>query len=233
MKEGGFVKRYIKSAENPIHITELFDSIDCIVIVPDAATRDSDKIFGTYAPDYSMYTDEYVKNMSPADLYNTNDDDLLAWLRENKDSILTKDQKDTIIDILSTKQIIDSSDVLNTIKMLKQCNDIRLIPTDKNRKFDKNFNVSTNEKLKILHRLTLGDYITNSIDTSFGYTGDPLIVFMPKIAAKTKKGILRKNVLVYVKLDLSEVMDDGSIVAVVSFHEAENGDMWHPYKTQR
>lgn len=223
------MKRYIKASANEIHLADLISSIDSIIIVPDASLVGSEEVFGSTDIDYTLYTDDYIKNLSTDEIHEL-DNEILIWLNEDKVDLLTVEQKAAVADTLNVKVVADASDVESVLQYMKDCKDVTKTRSKKNRQFDKTFDLTEKEVLQVIKNLKLSDYVADLTSVVHGHTGDPLIVFMPTIKVKRSSGIIQKNLLMYVKIDLSETLDDGSTVAIVSFHEAEKDAVWYPYK---
>lgn len=222
------MKIYIKSnSEQIFHITDLFDKIESVVYTDDITTFKRSSIECSENDIYMDYSDDELLSLPKNELKSITDLDVLDRLRALDRNILTRYQKDLLRDEYKTKVIIDRSDVIEILNRLKQCNDFYRTRRDKNKAFEVKHNMKMQDYLNIIHELSIRDYVTNTKSVDNKYLGNDLIVFIPKRDFTLLNGAKLKDILIYIKIDLTETDD---AIAAISFHDA-SGDEFKPYKS--
>lgn len=211
------MKEYIH-ADNMPHLADLFSEISTIIVVPDARTFSMDIIDAAEDIEYLDWSDDELLDMSDDEMDAIFNPDVLNRIYELAPDRLTDMQKGIIREEYRQKYIISRSDVVDALNKLHSCNDIYVYPRAKNKKFIKQYNLSTRDQLDIVHSLKISDYAnsTGNIDED-EYFGDELIVFTPKLYIDK----VETELVVYVKIDLTRRMNDDSTFAIISLHQDE------------
>ena len=228
------MKRYIRSdSVQEVNLSDLFNSIIRIVVVPDARDARYGSVYSASGYDYSGYSDEELLALSSLEVHEISDFETIERIFQLDRRKLSAEQQDLITSEYATKIIIDRHDVENILSDLKKCDRISCTESRKNDEFDEDFEIELGDKLDVIHRLTIEDFINLTKCYSHGYEGNRLIVFMPEVDLISRGSRFHVKLLVYVKIDLSSVTRNGGVVSLVSFHlpDPNKGDDYHPYMT--
>ena len=227
------MKKYIRSnnSMNEVNLTDLFNGIFKILIVSDARTYQDGSITASTYFDYSGLPDESLMSLDSDEIHEIDDVDTIARIMKIDPDVLEDWQRTLVINEYKTKIIIEDDDVENVLSDLRHCNRIEVEHTAKNRGFDSQFRLTDQQKLDIIHRLESSDFVNLTKSVSTRHLGNKLIVFMPEVDLKPSSGVFLKEAFIYVKIDLTTVSTDNKVLAVVSFHAAENQSADRPYHT--
>lgn len=235
------MKVYIKSASEPtIHLSELFDRINSIIVVDNAETFSMTSINASTDIDESFLTDWELLDMSESELNNITDLNTLDQIREliHKERLeynFTEQQMKILEPFYGKKIKFDSSDVTYILELLRKGNpEIYIEPTKKNREFKRIFSMDSEFYHELINNLEAWyDCTTRSFTPD--YAGNYLMIFKPKKDMIFFESVGRevsetlKDFEIYLKIDLSksgledyDFQDDLDINIIVSLHESLN-----------
>jgi hypothetical protein len=179
-------------------------------------------VTGSEEIDYLDISDENLINMDIQKLHRITDLAALDRIAKLDKSKLSDKQLTALEAEYHTKYIIDKSDVSDLLSKIKECEDVYSMKRTKNG-FRQMYGITAKDCLKIVHSLTLGDYVCSTKSKNPNYLGNDMVVFIPKGTFKLANGNILENFKIYIKIDLSEstLDDDGSTVVIVSFHDDE------------
>jgi len=163
------MKKYIRSNQdfNEVNLTDLFNGIFKIIIVPDARTYQDGSIMASTYFDYSGLTDDNLMSLDSDEMHEIDDVETLARIMRINPDVLEDWQRNLVVTEFKTKVIIEEDDVNNVLDDLRQCNRIEVEHTAKNRGFDSQFRITDQQKLDIIHKLESSDFVnlTRSVST--------------------------------------------------------------------
>ena len=222
---------YIKSnAHDDLGIMTFIDKIDAIIVVDDARTFRHQDIRGSEEIDYSDYSDMQLGELSIDDLQDIVDFNTLDRLA----GIRPDDLTDTQINILkaeySNHEPLSIGAVSKLLRELRECNTVNVIQSRKNRQTAAQYPQIARRVLDIIHGLQIRDYAYNTKDYSRGYLQNELAVFTTDVntgGADDSSG--QSEIIVYIKIDITQLLEDRSTIVAVSFHKADNGHEPRPY----
>lgn len=214
------MKRYIKSSEETIHLRDLIDSIEYFVLVEDADDCNFGEIHASDDPDdefYASLPDDRLLELDNAKLAQIQNVYVLGRLAKLDKSRLTTHQLELLQAVYRQHIVMDDEDRQALLEMFRQCDSVYVANRRKNFQFLRNYRLSDQDILKILHNVKLSDFVYRTRSINLNHLGDALVVLNPKIVIPQTNQMVGVNL--YVKLDIDE--SDGSCVAFVSFHPEE------------
>lgn len=230
------MKRYIKSSQNNTQFKDLVNGIVAIIIVPDARVIQTN-INASTDIYYGDMSDEELSELTSYEIYDIDDPEVLVKLYRIDPTKLTKRQRFTAklyAADFATKKLNYPKDIQTVIDYLHNCNYIKDNDRDENSDFDELFHYSSNDKLEVIHNLTIQDYVANTRSKNDRYLGNDLIIFEPFIEIPSdihkNNDTIKEQIQIYVKLDLSATTRNGDIVTYVSFHDLERRPDYRPYR---
>ena len=221
------MKIYIRSNQsNNISLTDLFDYIDTIVIVPDArnfnmnavaASVDDDSIFNRFS------------SMTDDDIHKISDAETLDVIYHTSPDRLSEEQITILREYYYQKYTISKDDVAKIISALRECNEVNILGIKKNRSFMNKFSDMKQRALGIIHSLKITDYLENTKTADVNGFGDDFIVFIKKVKTDEPETGEEMEIKIYIKIDVTQTLEDGGTIAVVSFHNAKTDEPVYPY----
>lgn len=175
-------------------------------------------------------TDEQLQQLSVQDISNFTNTELLNRLARIDRSKLTLQQRNLLKASNKNKFIIDEQDVVDLIAKLKACKRISYSGQHvKTNSFalDSNGDFREDDCRNIIKNLKLADYVSSGYSDNDLYLGNNIIIFEPRVNWKANNGMIFKNLLLYVKLDMD--LTNNVVVALISLHDTNKEDL-HPYK---
>lgn len=110
----------------------------------------------------------------------------------------------------------------NILQQIKDCDDIYFIGRECYDNFLSKYNLKQRDCRYVIKALNIEDYYKNTRSRNWDYFGNDIIIFRKK-DIELPNGNIIKNVLVYIKLDISQSNND--LIAVISFHENEDNQL--------
>lgn len=110
----------------------------------------------------------------------------------------------------------------NILQQIKDCDDIYFIGRECYDNFLSKYNLKQRDCRYIIKALNIEDYYKNTRSRNWDYFGNDIIIFRKK-DIELPNGNIIKNVLVYIKLDISQSNND--LIAVISFHDNEDNQL--------
>ena len=178
---------------------------------------------------YLTFSDDQLLQLSDEDILSISDVQLIARIAKLDRSRLSADQLKSLKDSLSTKYVIDKSDIEEILFKMKRCNSISYERRHRETNsflFDSKGNFRAKECLEIIKNLDVEDYVASTKSFNINYLGNNLIIFEPDADWVLSDGSTVYGLTIYVKLDIDE--SNGNTVALVSMHETEY-DSEKPY----
>ena len=215
------MKIYVKASGNVPHITDLFDYIDTIVFVDDARTFNMSAIAASVDDDLRA-----IANMSDDEVHSITDPATLELINQKYPERLSEEQIEILKEYFYQKYVISRDDVNKIIAMLRECNEVNILRIKKNRSFANKFADMKQRALGIIHSLKVTDYLESTKNSNENGFGDELIVFVKEV--KTADDEV-KTLKIYIKIDVTQTVEDGGTIAVVSFHDAKTDEPVYPY----
>ena len=221
------MKIYIKSNHDDIpNLTDLFSYIDAIVVVQDARKFNMSSIAASVSEDNVI---QNLSNMTDDEVHSIDDVDILEEINRVSPERLSDAQIDTLREYFYQKYTISKRDVNNIIAMLRECNEVNILAIKKNRSFMNKFTDMRARVLEIIHSLRSTDYLESTKNSNENGFGDELIVFIKKVRTEDPDGSGEIDIKIYIKIDLTQTLNDGGTIAIVSFHNAKTDEPVYPY----
>lgn len=110
----------------------------------------------------------------------------------------------------------------NILQQIKDCDDIYFIGRECYDNFLSKYNLKQRDCRYVIKALNIEDYYKNTRSRNWDYFGNDIIIFRKK-DIELPNGNIIKNVLVYIKLDISQSNND--LIAVISFHDNEDNQL--------
>lgn len=110
----------------------------------------------------------------------------------------------------------------NILQQIKDCDDIYFIGRECYDNFLSKYNLKQRDCRYVIKALNIEDYYKNARSRNWDYFGNDIIIFRKK-DIELPNGNIIKNVLVYIKLDISQSNND--LIAVISFHDNEDNQL--------
>lgn len=224
------MKRYIRSdTENGyIHLADILTNNVRIVFVTDVSDFDIRDITAASNPEY-LYTNPHdLLNLSDDEIHQITDIETLVGIGRLDIDRLSPAQKAKVKQELEKTVIIDKSDVKAVLELIKNKRRASYMPeVDKNEDFAEKYDVSSDDMLHYIQKLTVGDYIKSTRNYISKYYGDSLMIFEPSRAMQLDNGDTL-HMRIYIKVDIEASL--GTTVFSVSFHESDKQDDPHPYR---
>ena len=213
------------------HLREIIDKIDFIIMTDDI----NDYHFSTnesfnenvYEDEIEIYNEENLLNLTDAQLmqmplekiHTFTNTELLERIYNIDKSALSADQIELLQRYYKQYNVIaDSDDIEYFLSKLKECDDIWISASFKNRNFAKRYGLKTHDLLDIIKHLKPSDYIESRKSINIGHLGDNLMIFQPTTVVV--KDNIFEGLIIYIKIDVDE--SSGDICAVISFHETNH-----------
>jgi len=212
------MKIYVQgNSDISIHIRDIVRTIDFIAIVDDIESYRIDHIFGVDEIDYSKYSDDELLDLSSEELSGILDLGVLLRLVRLAPKRLT-DYQCKIIDISDYRLDIDDADIEYIMNLMKSCDTVKVEDRGKYRAFKAIHNFTDADVLNVIHSLTKNDFVKAVYGLYGGHRGNTLLIFQPKISMTDKHNVLVPDFEVYIKIDESQSLADGTAIIVISFH---------------
>lgn len=215
------MKIYIHADNSVPHITDLFGYIDAIVFVDDARTFNMSSIAASVDDD--LYN---IPEMTDDEVHSITDPETLEIINQRYPERLSDEQISILKEHFYQKYVISRDDVNKIIAMLRECNDVNILRIKKNRSFMNKFTEMKERALGIIHSLKITDYLESTKNSNENGFGDALIVFVKEVKIEDDK---MKKLKIYIKIDVTQTIEDGGTIAIVSFHDAKTDEPVYPY----
>lgn len=178
-------------------------------------------------PDYSNYSDEELLNLTPDEVSNITDINILQRVAKLNSELLSDYQKNVLSFSFDRKNQLLESDVKDILTSIKTAKRAVYVPSNKNNTFVNKYNISDTDMLNYVKKLTIGDYVCSTVYKDSFLLGHNLIIFEPTRSMILENGDTITGITVYVKVDLDYKNKD--VVFLISFHEADQTD-FRPYR---
>lgn len=212
------MKRYIRSNQEPcVHLRDVIDTVDMVVIVEDIYEYRMDHILGAEDIDYSQYTDEELLSITDDEMTEICDLDTLVRILQLAPDRLMEYQC-TIIDQADIHVDIDDTDVEFILNKMKHCTEVRWEPRNRNKAFRLIHDLDDDDVLDLIHSITPDELKKKIWGVRGEHRGSQLLVFQPKRPMYDKHGTLVPDFEIYVKIDKTQSVADKSAVIVISLH---------------
>ena len=213
------------------HLKEIVDKIDFIILTDDVNNYhfSTNESFSTdlYEDDIEVYGEENLLNLTDEQLMQLplekirsfTNTELLERIYNLNKSILSVDQIELLQNHYKQYNVVaNSDDIEHFLSKLKECDDIWVSASLKNRNFAKRYGLKTHDLLSIIKQLKPSDYVENRKSFNLGHLGDNLMIFQPTTIVV--KNNIFESLIIYIKIDVDE--SSGDICAVISFHETNH-----------
>lgn len=223
------MKRYIRSnMDDTIHLSDILTDKVRIIFMTNVLDFDIRDIKAATDSKY-LYTDaKKLLKLSDEEIHGINDIETLVAIGRLDIDRLSEAQKLVVNKELAKTVVIDKSDVKAVLELIKSKRHAAYMPeVDKNEDFAEQYDVSSDDMLRYVQKLTVGDYVKSTRNYISKYYGDSLMIFEPTRAMKLDKGITL-HMCIYIKIDIEASL--GTTVFSISFHEAEHPAEYKPYK---
>ena len=212
------MKLYIKSNQQPvIHLRDVVDTVELVVVVDDINTYRMDHILGSEDIDYTDYTDDELLAISEdemAEIFDVNT--LVRILQLDPDRLM--DYQCKIIDDADIHIEIDDTDIVFLLNQIKQCSDFRIEPKNRNKAFARIHNLTDEDIKTLIRSLTMDDFVKKIWGVYGDHKGSQLLVFQPRRPMTDKHGTPVPDFEIYVKVDKTQSVADGTAIIVISLH---------------
>ena len=178
-------------------------------------------------PDYSKYSDNELLNLTPDEVSNITDANILQRVAKLNSDLLSDNQKNVLYFSFDKKSQLSGSDVKDILTSIKTAKRAIYVPSNKNNTFVDKYDISDSDMLNYVKKLTIGDYVCSTIYKDNFLLGHNLIIFEPTRAMVLENGSTITGITVYVKIDLDYKNKDA--VFLISFHETDQTD-FRPYR---
>ena len=200
-----------------------------IEIVGDARTYHSygnQVVGGISSSDESRIADEYsddeILAIPHREMKNFTNTKLLDRIATIDKELLTLQQRRLLRQEYSKKYTISRKQLRNILQQIKDCDDIYFIGRECYDNFLSKYNLKQRDCRYIIKALNIEDYYKNTRSRNWDYFGNDIIIFRKK-DIELPNGNIIKDVLVYIKLDISQSNND--LIAVISFHDNEDNQL--------
>lgn len=119
---------------------------------------------------------------------------------------------------LSPNERIKAQNFLDAIKPLLKTNDFRFKISEKNKNFDREYNMRDQEKKDIINSLTVDDCISIEKNINPRYMDSEIYIFLKNVTFPIYGEM--GNIEIYIKMYLQEC-DYYNMVIVISFHKSK------------
>lgn len=227
------MKIYVRgSIEETIHLSDLIESIDAIIIADNAIDYRMSYINGSEDIDYGLYSDDELLKISEDELPYISDfstlDRLNQLVRKGKlEYKFSKKQLDILKNQYRVKYVIDRTDIAKILDMLQNCNNIYLSYRTENVDFREYYDLDEQDFLDIIQSLTVDDYYKSTHSKNPNFLGNDLIIFKPKHDFQLFDGTPIYDLEIYLKIDIDQTRENTDkyqksnkrVVAIISFHD--------------
>lgn len=216
--------------KKPINLIYVYDDIkNAHFLTEDTIEEDIDKEEERFNNEIEMLnmTNQELLDLSSQEIRSITNLELIDRIAKLDKKKLSGSQLKKLKEIYSQKIIINREDVEKLIEELKECKRLFITPRAENNTFLDKYDLYVDECLEIIHSLNISDYYATTKNYNINFLGNELIIF-EKDNVVLSNGKNLGDIIIYIKLDLTNTRTKGTIVAI-SFHQTPRANKL-PYK---